>query len=1123
MLVSILKNKKLLPAIIALTVVLGVLIPVSLRVGLVKSQSNPVALEQNPAIQADVQVAWPSGEKIVVDFSPSVVYAQYTPGTMPYSTPGAAGPATIAYNQQGAASAGTSGNNETQKILGNILGWIFYFISACLGWLVSLAVSAMVAIAAFPIVLGNFQAIVTGWGKIRDLCNNFFIVMLLIISLGTIMRLPGYHYKQTLPKLLIMAILINFSFMFTGIMIDVSQVIMLTFASAIQGVGPNIILDAIGLPKLFALKGNVGTLIAQNNAQSEIGILNILVAMIFAIIASAVALVVIVITCIILIYRIVMLLFLAVLSPLPYLLSAFPKTASYGSQWWSEITKYLVVGPVMLFFIWLAVSLMIPINKDGTVVQDMSGGTSNSMTGAGITSGLMPDKTYEANGIGKQSLTNDPTLQTLSQALSIKGIINFMLVIGLMVAALVMGQKFGGAAAGIAGKGVGFLSSQGKKWSGISGVQDTFKAYQGMRKNNRDQKVRRNADLLYRGEQGLKKGAAKVATTLARPVKSQWERFGGRTADQLQKDVKARSEGIEQGEATLVAEKDKAGKSKVALTEAEKELAARKQKAASHGDRANLLSQFQAHESDIGAGRSFNVGDSTFRKVGANWEKVNTATSQTEKSGIREEDLFTESTGITDDFEVKRRQAEAEMAKRKKEGKTGKELEGIHFEHGGVRYYKRADNDNWSLVDNVTGNPIAGKDNRANLDIRGDAGLASTSSDQALNDLMVEHATSSSDIAAQEAVVQASRQAYYDDSNEVMGSEAAIASAKQQNVIDNQRILQAQKRQRTADFVGKGLVVAAGAGLGVVNPATIGVLGSALVGTGAGLGILSAGRAIGDASRIDLNRSNTYQANQVNEKRKEVKDDSSEELQAKSNDRTLDAFTRIAATLEAMRKGLYGLEEARHKRDQIIAETAGWRGKPDHNIGVMLNAALESKYKMLAPKYAGIETGDPKAVKKLRDDIKDGDVLMKELDTDSLTRAIAHFAESYKVGRFTGDWKALPEAKKQAVIDALTAQVKAGATGKVQEMLAHIKDIPTAFERAAPAAIQAFVKKIDDADDLTKLLNKAENTNALRAALGGDKSHLAQSIQIEIEAGSPRGRRIAKSLGIPTTKGSDED
>ena len=1064
----------------ALTVGLGILIPVTMRVSFVAPQSvAPKTVEQKSITYDRVQTAWPQGEKIVVNFSPSVAYATET--------------------------------SETARVLGNILGWIFYYLSASLGWLVSKAVTAMVTIAAFPIVLANFSAIVNGWNRIRDLCNNFFIVMLLIISVATIMRLPGYQYKQALPKLLIMAVLINFSFMFTGIMIDVSQVIMLTFASALQGVGGNIIMDAIGLPHLYQLKeAGLGNAIADSGRQDEIGLLNILVAMVFAVIASAVALVVIVITCVILVYRIVMLLFLAVLSPLPYLLSAFPKTASYGGQWWSEITKYLVVGPVMLFFIWLSISVMIPTGS-----QDMQ----NSRTA--IANTLMPNDTYSNTNVAGRSTMGDD-LAVLSQALSIKGIINFMLVIGLMVAALVMGQKFGGAAAGFAGKGVGFLQNQGKKWSGISAAGDTLKAYQGMRKTKRDQKIRRNADALFRGEQYIKKRGAQAVTKPLGFVKNQtWDRaFGGKKADQLQEAVKERGEGIKQGEVDLVAQKDKAGKSKVALTEAEKELAARRQKAASGGDRANLISQFQAHESDIAAGKTFNVGDHAYRKVGANWEKVG-ADGQTAKSGIKEEDLFTESTGITDDFEVKRRQAEAEMAKRKREGKTGKDLEDVYFEHEGTRYYKRGDNDNWNLVDNATGNPIA--DNHAGSVIRGDAGLASTSSEQALNNVMAEHATITGDVAAQEAAVRASRQQYQDDDNEAMGTEAGIAMAKQQNNSDNERIRQLQKRQRIADRVGKGALVAAGATLGVVNPSSLGMVGSALLGTASGFGIVKAGKAINEASRIDLERSNVYQATRINEERKNVKDDSSEELLEKSNDRTIDVFTRIAATLEAMKKGLYSMDEAKQKRDQILDQTAGAFGRPDHNVKVMLNSILEDKYKMLAPKYSGIEAGDPKAVKRFRDDIKDGDISMKELDTDSLAQSIAHFAESYKVGKFTTDWKALPEAKKQAIVDSLTTQVKAGATGKVQEMLAHIKDIPTAFERAAPAAIQAFVKKIDDADDLSKLLNKAENTNALRDALGGDKRHLAQSIQIEIDAGSPKGRRIAKALGIPTSGGGNED
>jgi len=63
-----------------------------------------------------------------------------------------------------------------------------------------------------------------------------FILILLIIAFATILRQESYS-KKLLPKLLIMAVLINFSRTIFGLLIDFSQVIMLTFVNAFSAGG----------------------------------------------------------------------------------------------------------------------------------------------------------------------------------------------------------------------------------------------------------------------------------------------------------------------------------------------------------------------------------------------------------------------------------------------------------------------------------------------------------------------------------------------------------------------------------------------------------------------------------------------------------------------------------------------------------------------------------------------------------------------------------------------------------------------------------------------------------------------------------------------------------------------
>ncbi|GAG05001.1 unnamed protein product, partial [marine sediment metagenome] len=106
------------------------------------------------------------------------------------------------------------------------LGYILYAVLWIVGWF--LALCAKLLNATLNPALYNFMdegIVQAGWAIVRDICNLFFILILLIIAFATILRLEPYDIKKMLPKLLIIALLINFSKMICGLIIDFSQVL----------------------------------------------------------------------------------------------------------------------------------------------------------------------------------------------------------------------------------------------------------------------------------------------------------------------------------------------------------------------------------------------------------------------------------------------------------------------------------------------------------------------------------------------------------------------------------------------------------------------------------------------------------------------------------------------------------------------------------------------------------------------------------------------------------------------------------------------------------------------------------------------------------------------------------
>ena len=291
-----------------------------------------------------------------------------------------------------------------------LVGWITSILSAIVGLILTLLIQILVNVAQFNNIIG-VEAVTQGWVVVRDLCNMFFILILLVIAFATILRLPNYEWKKLLPKLLIMAVLINFSKTICGLIIDFSQVIMLTFVNGFAGSAGNFI-------DLFGMRHYASLSTTDVKDTSGLNAINTTAGIISALIFAMVALIVLIVLLAVLVMRIVMLWIYIILSPIAFLASAFPAGQKYASQWWGEFSKNVIVGPVLAFFMWLALSTI-----SGVKI---------------ITS--PPDQGNCAQGL--TSIFCDQTFAT------------FVIGIGMLIGGLMVTQQMGGMAASIAGKGL---------------------------------------------------------------------------------------------------------------------------------------------------------------------------------------------------------------------------------------------------------------------------------------------------------------------------------------------------------------------------------------------------------------------------------------------------------------------------------------------------------------------------------------------------------------------------------------------------------------------------------------------------------------------------------------------
>lgn len=298
------------------------------------------------------------------------------------------------------------------------------------------------------------QAVVLGWTQVRDVANLFFVLILLAISLGTILRIESYNFKKMLPKVLIMAVLVNFSRTISGLIIDFSQVIMMTFAASFAGRdGDGHLVAILNIRSILLSGSQVGT------NQVALSPTDLIASGILAVVMLLIAMIVLLVMLVVIIMRIVMLWLLVVLSPLPFILSAFPQGQKYAQQWWQEFTKYIIVGPALAFFIWLAFAVAGSSagNQSGKISVDAMGDT--TITAASLGGELKPNSQLAGVTISqpadKPGAAAGPATgldtKVINEVAQPDQFISFIIAIGMLMGGLMLTQQLGVAGGSFAG------------------------------------------------------------------------------------------------------------------------------------------------------------------------------------------------------------------------------------------------------------------------------------------------------------------------------------------------------------------------------------------------------------------------------------------------------------------------------------------------------------------------------------------------------------------------------------------------------------------------------------------------------------------------------------------------
>src|SRR3989338_6469494 len=233
-------------------------------------------------------------------------------------------------------------------------------IASVLTKAIVLLIDVMVPIMTYNNFTGN-PVVTAGWAIVRDTVNMFFVVVLIIIAFGTIFGHSRFKWQQQVPRLLIFAIVINFSKTLCGLMIDFGQVIMLTFANALREIAAGNFIQLLGLNQIYSFSQNASAItnLKTEGASGAGNSFDFFAAGVMSVILTLWVLGTLIIFVAVLLFRIIMLWILIVMAPLAWFVGGagdLIKSDAY-QEWWKEFKCMVAVGPVLAFFLWLTLAV----------------------------------------------------------------------------------------------------------------------------------------------------------------------------------------------------------------------------------------------------------------------------------------------------------------------------------------------------------------------------------------------------------------------------------------------------------------------------------------------------------------------------------------------------------------------------------------------------------------------------------------------------------------------------------------------------------------------------------------------------------------------------------------------
>lgn len=294
-----------------------------------------------------------------------------------------------------------SGGSMLDDIGYYVIGKIVFVISYVIAWIagVGIAIETWLVGAMLGLNSGVFEADIVqkGFGIMLAIANLGFVLGIIIVAISTIFQSQTYGFKKLLAKLIVAAILVNFSLVIAAPIFGLANSFTQYFlnctdstvgCNAPQGASAFTSMNdfAARLAGAFNPQDGLASLdtdakaIDSNSISLGQGLGKMLVPILsllfvaFELISIEIVLGVLIFM---LLVRYVYIAILAILMPFAWLGWAFPAMKNWWSRWWQTFIRWTFFAPVVVLFLYLAM-VAAESMRNGTSIASQSFGTYTS-------------------------------------------------------------------------------------------------------------------------------------------------------------------------------------------------------------------------------------------------------------------------------------------------------------------------------------------------------------------------------------------------------------------------------------------------------------------------------------------------------------------------------------------------------------------------------------------------------------------------------------------------------------------------------------------------------------------------------------------------------------------------